>query len=148
MILQGKNLSRQFFRDANESNVFTAVNGADIKLCGGEMAVLMGRSGSGKSTLLNMLAGLLAPTEGQVLLDEMDLYAISDKERSFLRNKHIGVVPQGQTGLKSLTVLENVLLPCMLYEKTDKSDYAISLLEKAGIANLAKCFPGELSGGE
>ena len=108
----------------------------------------MGRSGSGKSTLLNVCAGLLEPTTGKVFLDDTDLYALEDKERSRLRNQAIGVIPQGQTGLRSLTVLENVLLPCEMYGITGQEEYAMELLERVGIADLAGTYPSELSGGE
>ena len=114
----------------------------------GKLIEIMGRSGSGKSTLLNVCAGLLEPTTGKVFLDDTDLYALEDKERSRLRNQAIGVIPQGQTGLRSLTVLENVLLPCEMYGITGQEEYAMELLERVGIADLAGTYPSELSGGE
>ena len=119
-----------------------------LSISGGKLIEIMGRSGSGKSTLLNVCAGLLEPTAGKVFLDDTDLYALEDKERSRLRNQAIGVIPQGQTGLRSLTVLENVLLPCEMYGITGQEEYAMELLERVGIADLAGTYPSELSGGE
>lgn len=125
------------------------MQGADLALSAGTLTEMTGRSGSGKSTLLNMLAGLLEPTEGHVLLDSADIYAMEDKERSRLRNAAIGVIPQGQTGLHSLTVLENVKLPSIMYEKAPCSDaWAEELLTRVGIAHLLDVYPNELSGGE
>ncbi|MBQ9156146.1 MAG: ABC transporter ATP-binding protein [Eubacterium sp.] len=149
MILRAENISKKYMRKTRESNFFYAVKQAELSLEPGKITEIIGRSGSGKTTLLNMLAGLLAPSEGKVYLDDQDLYALSDKELSRLRNRTIGVVPQGQTGLDSLTVLENVMLPRLLYEKDpDCSKKAWTLLEKMHIKEIADAWPRELSGGE
>ena len=158
MRLRAETISRKFPRKTGEANFFYAVNPTDLTLEPGTLTVVMGRSGSGKTTLLNMLAGVMAPSEGKVLLEEQaadgagglqDLYALSDKDLSILRNRCIGVVPQGHTGLDSLTVLENVKLPYALYHKDDGADArARELLEKMDIAHLAEVYPSELSGGE
>lgn len=158
MRLRAENISRKFPRKTGEANFFYAVNPTDLTLEPGTLTVVMGRSGSGKTTLLNMLAGVLAPSEGKVLLEEQaadgagglqDLYALSDRDLSVLRNRCIGVVPQGHTGLDSLTVLENVKLPYALYHRDDGADAkARELLEKMDIAHLAEVYPSELSGGE
>ena len=148
MILRTENVTRQYFRQGKGTNVFTALQETSLSISGGKLIEIMGRSGSGKSTLLNVCAGLLEPTTGKVFLDDTDLYALEDKERSRLRNQAIGVIPQGQTGLRSLTVLENVLLPCEMYGITGQEEYAMELLERVGIADLAGTNPSELSGGE
>ena len=148
MILRTENVTRQYFRQGKGTNVFTALQETSLSISGGKLIEIMGRSGSGKSTLLNVCAGLLEPSAGKVFLDDTDLYALEDKERSRLRNQAIGVIPQGQTGLRSLTVLENVLLPCEMYGITGQEEYAMELLERVGIADLAGTYPSELSGGE
>ena len=149
MELKAIGVSRRYFRQGKGKNFFYAVEKTDLTLASGMLTEITGRSGSGKSTLLNMLAGLLEPTEGQVLLDGADLYAMDDRERSRLRNTSIGVIPQGQTGLHSLTVLENVKLPSILYAKESCSDErAEELLDRVGIAGLKDVYPNELSGGE
>ncbi|MBR1658951.1 MAG: ABC transporter ATP-binding protein [Oscillospiraceae bacterium] len=148
MVLTAEHLARRYFRLGRGSNVFYAVRDASLSLPPGSLTVLTGRSGSGKSTLLHMLAGLLEPTEGRVALDGEDLYALDDAARSRLRSRHIGVIPQGQTGLKSLTVLENVRLPGLLYGEACAEEQALALLDRVGAAHLAKARPDELSGGE
>lgn len=149
MELRAEGVSRRYFRQGKSRNFFFAVQEIELILPAGRLTEITGRSGSGKSTLLNMLAGLLEPTAGKVLLDDTDIYALEDAERSRLRNRSIGVIPQGQTGLHSLTVLENVKLPSLMYEKTACTDeWALALLERVGIAHLRDVYPNELSGGE
>ena len=147
-MLRTEGVSRNFFRRRGESNYFTAVQPVDFELVPGALTEVTGRSGSGKSTFLNLLAGLLAPTSGKVWLDDVDLYSLPDGKLSRLRNRRFGVIPQGQTALRSLTVLENVLLPCALFGGELPADEARALLEQVGIADLADVKCGELSGGE
>lgn len=100
-----------------------------------------------------MLAGILAPTSGSVEADGRDIYTMPDEELSRFRNEHIGVVPQGQTAIGALTVLDNVLLPFLLYQRGG-DEYAAAetrargFLEETGIGDLADVMPSELSGGE
>ena len=148
MELKAEGVSRRYFRQSKLSNVFLAVKETSLILPAGQLTEITGRSGSGKSTLLHMLAGLLTPTTGRVLLGSTDLYALDDTERSKLRNKSIGVIPQGQTALRSLTVLENVKLPCVMYGDEVTDDTALELLERVGLAALRYAWPNELSGGE
>ena len=96
-----------------------------------------------------MLAGILTPTAGHVRLDGTDLYSLRDEELSRLRNERIGLVPQGHTALRALTVLDNVLLPSILYTKDEApADRAHELLAAVGLGDLADAAPTELSGGE
>ena len=115
MKLEAKGISRTYFRNGRGTNIFTAVDKTDFLLEDGKFIEIIGRSGSGKTTFINMLSGLLTPSDGQVLLDGEDMYKLSDDQRSILRNQYIGIIPQGQTGLAGLTVLENVELP-MIYK--------------------------------
>lgn len=148
-MLRAEGISKNYYRKRDGSNVFTAVQPTDFELPAGQVTEITGRSGSGKSTLLNLLAGLLAPSAGKVWLDDTDLYALPDGALSRLRNRRIGVIPQGQSGLHSLTVLENVLLPARLYGRGPAPEArARQLLERVGIADLADVRPGDLSGGE
>lgn len=148
MILRAENLGKRYFRKTARANNFFAVRSVDLELTPGTVTLLAGRSGSGKTTLLHMLAGLLAPTEGRVLLDETNLYAMDDAALSRLRNRNIGVVPQGRSAVDALTVLENVLLPGQMYGGVANREEALGWLEKLDIAALADARPAELSGGE
>ena len=148
--LEARGACKRFFRKGRESaQYFDAVCPTDLQLSAGEVVVLGGRSGSGKSTLLNMMAGLLSPSEGSVAFNGRDLYELDDEALSRLRNEHIGVIPQGQTALHSLTVVQNVELPRLMYRADDScEDRALGLLERLGIRELADSYPLELSGGE
>lgn len=145
-MLQAKQISRHFQRGTQS---VWAVRGVTLELSTGQITAIAGQSGSGKTTLLHLLAGLLTPTEGAVLLDGQDLYQLPDKELSRLRGQKISFIPQGQSALHNLTVLENVLLPYALYPAGEPvADRALALLKELGIENLAAAKPDTLSGGE
>ena len=150
MILKADKVRKEFLRENRSAgtNCFAAVTETDLALESGTLTVLTGRSGSGKSTLLNMLCGLSQPTGGRILLDDTDIYAQTDAALSRLRNEKFGVIPQGQTALHSLTVLENILLPFSLYGKSPDTAYAETLLSRLDISALRDAKPAELSGGE
>lgn len=156
MVLEAKQVKKEFIRSQKNSNIFCAVQETNLVLNEGEVTVLSGRSGSGKTTLLNMMAGLLTPTSGQILFKGQDLYQLEDGPLSSMRNRHFGIIPQGQTAISSMTILENVLLPYTLYGSTKEKDaawqdvkaYAKELLDLTGISGLADVMPSELSGGE
>ena len=149
MIIEATGLTKEFARARGGKRLFTAVHPLDIGLEERQLTLVSGHSGSGKSTLANMLAGILTPTAGHVRLDGTDLYSLRDEELSRLRNERIGLVPQGHTALRSLSVLENVLLPSVLYGGADlPRSRAEELLETVGLSDLAEAKPQELSGGE
>lgn len=149
MELKAVDLRKDFPRNGKSGSTFTAVQPLNLELKRGKLIEITGRSGSGKSTLLNLFAGLLTPTSGKVFLDDTDLYSLGEEERARLRNENIGLIPQGHTALQALTVLENVLLPAVLYRKEPPPEArAKELLEQVGVADLMQAKPGELSGGE
>ncbi len=142
-----KQITKQFRRKRSESNVFLAVEPCDLTVSPGIMTVVSGRSGSGKSTLMNMLAGILTPTEGVVEYDGENIYQKNDRELSRFRNENIGYIPQGQSAVDTLTVLENVMVPLLLYGERDEKK-ALELLERFSIADLKDMKMQKLSGGE
>jgi len=145
-LLELQNLTKEYKRGGRN---FNAVDNANFTINAGEFISIIGRSGSGKSTLLNMCAGLINPTSGNVLFNGTDIYKFNDNQISLFRNEKIGFVPQGQSLLSNFTVLENVCIPWFLYKRSgNPAEYALSLLEKTGIAALADSYPKELSGGE
>ncbi len=149
MIIEATGVSKEFARARGGKRVFTAVHPLDFGLDERQLTVISGHSGSGKSTLLTMLAGILTPTAGHVRVEGTDLYSLRDEERSRLRNARIGLVPQGNTALRALTVLDNVLLPSILYSADEApAGRARELLDAVGLTDLADAKPTELSGGE
>lgn len=149
MIITADGISKTFPRKSGNANFFHAVQKTSLEIKKGEFAAVLGRSGSGKSTLLNILCGLLTPSEGKIWYDDTDIYKLGDRELSEFRNIHIGIIPQTQSVLPNLTVLENVTLPCCLYSKnTDCTKDAERLMNITGIAELRDVFASDLSGGE
>jgi putative ABC transport system ATP-binding protein len=142
-------ISRRFFRNGKNTNFFNAVEKTFFELPEGAVTEIVGRSGSGKTTFANILSGLLTPTEGVLLIDGVDFSSLPDEKRSQFRNKNIGIVPQGQTGLSSLTVLENVLAPAFMYgDGKEKESLAKELLSQMDLFELCDVYSNELSGGE
>lgn len=152
MDLRADSISKKYMRNTGEANYFEPVKECSLFLKGGSLTLLSGRSGCGKTTLLSMLCGLLVPSTGCVFLDDTDIYSLDDKKLSMLRNRHFGIIPQGESALHSLTLLENVMLPAELFKDTSKkeaiSQRADMLLEEFHISHLRDALPGKLSGGE
>ena len=149
MFITASGISKKYYRPTKNASHFEAVKTMDFALEPEKLTEITGRSGSGKSTLLYMLAGLLKPTTGTVSFDGTDVYSLKDDELSRVRNAAIGVIPQGQTGLFALTVLQNVLAPAAIYGDTSALEArAKELLRQVGIADLADAKMSELSGGE
>lgn len=145
-MLEIRNLEKKFVQADRE---FWAAKDVNLSVSEGDFISIIGRSGSGKSTLLNMIAGLLKPTKGQILLDNKDITSLSDEEVSIYRNTDIGYIMQGKNLLKNLTVLDNVLLPYYLFSRDeDITKRALELLDQVGILHLKDTYPSKLSGGE
>lgn len=156
MELIAENVSKQYFRKTKNSNYFDALKETSFTLKSGNLIEIEGRSGSGKSTFLNIMAGILQPTTGKIIFKdeksgtEKNIYNMNDTELSQFRNKNFGIIPQGQSGLSALSVIENVKLPALIYnpDSEELSERAKNLLEKMGIKELAEEKPCNLSGGE
>jgi putative ABC transport system ATP-binding protein/lipoprotein-releasing system ATP-binding protein len=128
-----------------------AVRGVSLHIERGEFLVLTGRSGSGKTTLLNLIAGLTPPTSGQVFLEAVDLWSLSDHEQSALRNQKIGFIFQFPSLMPALTAHENVCLPMIFnqnHASGDATQRAATLLEMVGLAEKLKSYPSQLSAGQ
>jgi putative ABC transport system ATP-binding protein len=136
-----------------KETLFPAVEDVSLAVSERDYVCITGESGSGKSTLLHLITGLLSPDAGTVLFEGRDIAALSDDERSRLRNTRIGCIPQGYSLLNNFSVLDNVRLPRCLYNATraarrEAAEKAESLLRRMGIAHLAAEQPRNLSGGE
>jgi lipoprotein-releasing system ATP-binding protein len=128
-----------------------AVRDVGLAIEKGERVYIHGPSGAGKSTLLHVLAGLDRPTSGSVSFCENNIYGLSDRKRSALRNRNFGFVFQFYHLLPELDVLENVMLPAMINGKESRrqiKDRAMALLERVGMTGRSEHRPSRLSGGE
>jgi len=126
------------------------LRGIDLSIAPGEFVAIMGASGSGKSTLLGLLAGLDAPTAGEIFLDGQDITRMAEDQLAGIRGRKIGFVFQSYQLIPTLTAEENVLLPAELAGETTASSQqrARMLLDTVGLADRRDHYPVQLSGGE
>lgn len=125
-----------------------ALDGVSFDVEKGEFISIIGASGSGKSTLLHLLGGLDYPTSGKVLIDDTDIYALKDDERTIFRRRNIGFVFQAYNLLPMLNVYENIIIPFGLDgDKVDKK-YVDSVIDILEISDQKYKMPNELSGGQ
>jgi lipoprotein-releasing system ATP-binding protein len=127
------------------------LHGIDIEIRSGEFVAIIGQSGSGKSTLLNILGALDVPTEGQVLIDGVDIATLSEDGLAALRNRVIGFVFQFHYLLDELTCLENALTAITINKgEPDEEDkvHVIALLKRVGLEEQLNKNPDMMSGGQ
>ena len=144
-MLKVENLKRYY--KTNDLEV-RALDGVSFDVEKGEFISIIGASGSGKSTLLHLLGGLDYPTSGKVLIDDTDIYALKDDERTIFRRRNIGFVFQAYNLLPMLNVYENIIIPFGLDgDKVDKK-YVDSVIDILEISDQKYKMPNELSGGQ
>ncbi|MDU1023712.1 MAG: ABC transporter ATP-binding protein [Peptoniphilus harei] len=144
-MLKVENLKRYY--KTNDVEV-RALDGVSFDVKKGEFISIIGASGSGKSTLLHLLGGLDYPTSGKVLIDDTDIYALKDDERTIFRRRNIGFVFQAYNLLPMLNVYENIIIPFGLDgDKVDKK-YVDSVIDILEISDQKYKMPNELSGGQ
>lgn len=144
-VIVARNLRRAY--SSGDTSV-AAVAGINLRIGRGEFVAVMGPSGSGKSTLLHLLGGLDVPDEGQVLLEGDDLAHMTERERSLVRRRRIGLVLQFPSLLLSLSAVENVAFPLLLDRVASAEEQALAALTSVGLGDRAHHRPGQLSGGE
>jgi lipoprotein-releasing system ATP-binding protein len=133
------------------SGPLTVLRDVNLSLNRGEALAIMGPSGSGKSTLLHLLGTLDQPSAGQITLENIDPFALPERELAAFRNQRIGFVFQDHHLLPQCSVLENVLVPSLVSRETEPKEsesYARQLLDRVGLASRLDHRPAELSGGE
>ena len=123
----------------------TALDGVDLELFSGELAVLLGASGSGKSTLLNILGGLDVPSGGHVEYRGRELTAADESDLTAYRRDHVGFVFQFYNLIPSLTARENVAIVTEIARDPMTPEEALALV---GLEQRLDHFPAQLSGGE
>lgn len=132
------------------SNIITAVDDVSVSICPGEFVGLVGPSGSGKTTMLAMLAGLLTPTQGSIMIGGSELAQMSEAERTRFRREKIGFTFQANNLVPYLTVQENVELMLKLNHQFNKAgkERAREILERLGLGDRLRSLPSQLSGGQ
>jgi putative ABC transport system ATP-binding protein len=124
------------------------LNEIDFTVQSGETLAIVGSSGSGKSTLLGILAGLDTPSEGKVVLQGVDIFALDEDGRAQFRKQHLGFVFQSFQLLAHLTAVENVMLPLELRGESRARERAEQMLDRVGLGSRLRHYPKYLSGGE
>jgi ABC-type lipoprotein export system ATPase subunit len=128
----------------------TALGGVSLDLDAGDFVAVMGPSGCGKSTLLHLCGAMDRPSAGRILFEGRDLAALSDDDLTRLRRERVGFVFQFFNLLPSLTLGDNVALPCLLggMRASDAEARARRLADHVGISHRWHHYPQQVSGGE
>jgi putative ABC transport system ATP-binding protein len=146
-LLSASNLTKTYV--SGESRV-TALGGVSFDVEAGDFVALMGPSGCGKSTLLHLCGAMDRPTDGTLRLNDRDLAAMGDDELTRVRREQVGFVFQFFNLLPTLTVSDNIALPCLLsgVRDQDAEQRARALAERVGISHRLNHYPQQISGGE
>ena len=126
----------------------TILHPLDLSIPSGQCVSIVGPSGSGKSTLLGLIAGLDAPTTGEILINGVEITALDENAMAGVRGSQIGFVFQFFHLVPSLTAFENILVPLEIAGVTGGRKKAERLLEDMGLVGRAHHYPSQLSGGE
>ena len=126
----------------------TILDAVSLTIPDGEFVAVTGASGSGKSTLLGLIAGLDAPTSGEITIDGASVTTMSEDDLAQLRSEKIGFIFQSFHLIPSLTAFENILIPMEILGLKDAKDRANILLQDVELTNRGHHYPTELSGGE
>jgi putative ABC transport system ATP-binding protein len=146
-LLSASNLQKTYV--TGEAKV-TALAGVSFEVEAGDFVALMGPSGCGKSTLLHLCGAMDRPSSGALKLNDRDLSAMGDDELTHVRREQVGFVFQFFNLLPTLTLSDNIALPCLLAGmKTDEAEKrGRALAERVGIAHRLNHYPQQISGGE
>ena len=146
-IIECRSLSFSYKDGNNQTSVLNNLN-FEVEL--GDSIAILGQSGCGKSTLLNLIAGLDSPSEGDVLINNINIAKLNEKDRTELRSNNFGFVYQFHHLLNDFSSIYNVALPLLI--RGDNKESAIlnskKILTKIGLENRLNHNPSELSGGE
>lgn len=126
----------------------TILHPLDLDVPHGQVLAILGPSGSGKSTMLGLIAGLDAPTTGQILVDGVEITKLGEDALAQLRGAKIGVVFQFFHLVPSLTALENIMVPIEIAGRADARSRGQTLLDEVGLHDRGHHYPSQLSGGE
>lgn len=125
-----------------------ALKNVSFAISKGEFVAVVGESGSGKTTLFNTLGALDSPTDGKVLIDNKDIFAMKEEQLTVFRRRNIGFIFQAYNLIPELNVEQNMIFPLLLdYQKPDQA-YVEELLEVLGLKDRRNHLPRQLSGGQ
>ncbi|MEW5975731.1 MAG: ABC transporter ATP-binding protein [Acidobacteriota bacterium] len=149
MFLSVENIGK-IYRPNGPASATTILERVSLTIAEGEFVAVMGPSGSGKTTLLSIVGAMNRPTSGQVIVDAIDVYSLSDERQADFRRDYVGFVFQQHCLLNYLTALENVALPLAVEGLSEKRkrQRAWEALDRMGLSNKANRLPSQLSGGE
>ncbi|MBW2406136.1 MAG: ABC transporter ATP-binding protein [Deltaproteobacteria bacterium] len=127
-----------------------AIDGISFQIEEGEFVAVMGESGAGKSTLLGMMGAMNAPTSGSLMVDDIDIYRLTQEQRADFRREFLGFVFQSFHLVPYLTVMENIMLPLAIIKrsKKNKQEMAEAAMNQVGLSGKAHRLPNQISGGE
>lgn len=126
------------------------IDGLNLEVSAGSLALLLGPSGCGKTTLLSCLGGILRPTSGRIAVDDLDVTTLDSRELTMYRRRTVGIVFQAFNLLPSLTAFENVMVPMDAagVNRREARQRAEELLARVGLQDRMRHRPGDLSGGQ
>ena len=143
-ILEVNNLNKKFRSGDNE---FYALKDVNLSIDKGEFVCITGKSGCGKSTLLHLLSGLDEPSSGDVIINNKNIYQLSERDLTIFRRKNIGVIYQFYNLIPNLNVKENILLPLLLDKRKVGDRRFNDLVKTLGLSSKLNFLPNDLSGG-
>lgn len=144
-ILKTENLTKIY---GKKDTAVTAVDHIDLEVKKGSFVAIVGSSGSGKSTFLHLIGGVDTPTEGEVFIEDENIYKLSDIKRSSLRRRKIGFVFQTYNLIPVLTVEENIKMPLLLDGCKVNQEKIDSIMEDLQLTKRKNHLPNQLSGGQ
>ena len=146
-LIKVKNLIKEY--SAGDDKV-KALNNVSFEIMPGEICCIFGTSGSGKSTLLNQLAGLEAPTSGEILIGNIPISRLSENDLAIFRQRYLGFIFQSYNLLETMTALENTALPLIFkgIDKKTREQQAKAILDIVGLSHRLNHYPSQMSGGQ
>ncbi|MEW6983377.1 lipoprotein-releasing ABC transporter ATP-binding protein LolD [Colwelliaceae bacterium 6471] len=146
-VLHCQQLAKSYIQGTSETKV---LQGLELEVEKGELLAIVGSSGCGKSTFLHLAGALDTPSAGKVLINDVDIHQLSDKQRAKFRNQHIGFIYQFHHLMMEFSAEENVAMPLLIRgdEPKEAIKQAREILTKVGLAHRFEHRPSQLSGGE
>ncbi|MAQ59110.1 ABC transporter [bacterium] len=146
-IIEALNIHRRFGESDLVAHILKGIN---IKIEPGEFVAIMGKSGAGKSTLMYQLSVLDTPSEGSVIIDDVDVASLEEHERTSFRLHTLGYIFQNYALVPDLSARENVMLPLLMKNLSwqEAKQVAGTAIDSVGLQGKYENLPAELSGGE